>query len=203
MADGMSQSALVSLAMKSLGESVLILDQAGTILYANPAAAKLYGYGTNELIGMAVENLNATKNPGSRKATIWTSVTRHGYWEGVRWKRHRKGQEFPVHLRVYAMNNEKGRPIGMVGLIRRLSEKTVPPDVARRLARLTQREQEILRMVAKGLRNREIAAQLGLSTKTVEAHRAHVMQKLGIPRLAPLVRFAQEAGMMEDEVSPT
>jgi FixJ family two-component response regulator len=58
-----------------------------------------------------------------------------------------------------------------------------------RLARLTQREREVLDDIVSGLRNREIAEKLGVSIKTVEAHRAKVMQKTGAASLAELVQL--------------
>lgn len=60
---------------------------------------------------------------------------------------------------------------------------------------LSSREQEILALVAAGLRSREIAERLGLSVRTVEGHRAAIMQKLGVKNLAGLLRFAQTLGV--------
>src|SRR6201999_3370548 len=61
-----------------------------------------------------------------------------------------------------------------------------PPDD------LTEREVEVLRLIALGHTNTEIAAQLFLSTRTVETHRAHVQQKLRRTTRAELVRYALE-----------
>jgi RNA polymerase sigma factor (sigma-70 family) len=55
---------------------------------------------------------------------------------------------------------------------------------------LTPREMEILKLVAAGRTNQEIADQLVLSIKTVQAHRANVMDKLGLHDITHLVRFA-------------
>lgn len=56
-------------------------------------------------------------------------------------------------------------------------------------ATLTPREQEVMRLVVAGKANKAIAAELGVSTKTVEGHRAHVMEKMGADSLAALVRM--------------
>jgi two-component system, NarL family, response regulator NreC len=61
---------------------------------------------------------------------------------------------------------------------------------------LSEREHEILRLLALGHTNQEIASQLYLSVRTVETHRAHIMQKLRISTRAELVRYALERGVL-------
>jgi two-component system, NarL family, response regulator NreC len=68
-----------------------------------------------------------------------------------------------------------------------------PPDD------LTEREVEVLRLIALGHTNAEIAAQLYLSVRTVETHRAHIQQKLGRSTRAELVRYALDHRLLEDE----
>jgi DNA-binding NarL/FixJ family response regulator len=62
-------------------------------------------------------------------------------------------------------------------------------------ALLTEREREVLRLLAQGWRTKEIADSLGISAKTVETYRARVMMKLRIDTLAGLVRFAIRTGI--------
>lgn len=64
-----------------------------------------------------------------------------------------------------------------------------------RLARLTPREREVMEQVVAGRHNREIAAEMGISARTVEVYKARLMDKLDVRRVAELVRFAmrQEA----------
>lgn len=64
-------------------------------------------------------------------------------------------------------------------------------------ATLSEREQEVLRMVAMGYTGREIADKLSLSIKTVDTYRARGMEKLGLRSRAALVRFAITYGLME------
>lgn len=62
-------------------------------------------------------------------------------------------------------------------------------ELQRRLAALSEREREIFRLVTDGLQNREIARVLGLSIRTIEAHRASLMEKLKTERAAELFRM--------------
>lgn len=62
-------------------------------------------------------------------------------------------------------------------------------DFESRLARLTPREREVLDLLISGKGNKEIAFQLGLSRKTVDIHRAHVMMKMGVDSLLDVARM--------------
>lgn len=65
-----------------------------------------------------------------------------------------------------------------------------------RLANLTARERDVLIQVARGGSNKDIAASLGISVRTVESHREALMKKLGIRGVAGLTRFAIDAGLL-------
>jgi len=65
-------------------------------------------------------------------------------------------------------------------------------QLEQRYRRLTPRERQVMTMVVDGKLNKQIASELGLSHKTVEVHRAHVMSKMEAPSLAALVRMAME-----------
>lgn len=65
--------------------------------------------------------------------------------------------------------------------------------LAGRLQRLTQREREVMEQVVAGRHNREIAADLGISPRTVEVYKARLMDKLDVRRVADLVKLALEA----------
>jgi DNA-binding NarL/FixJ family response regulator len=64
------------------------------------------------------------------------------------------------------------------------------------LASLTPRQQQVLKLVAEGLSNKQTAARLHLSAKSVEAHRSAIMQRLKIRDVAGLVRFAIKTGLV-------
>src|SRR4030043_1438537 len=64
---------------------------------------------------------------------------------------------------------------------------------------LTQREREILKLIAEGYKNKEIAADLCISVKTVEKHRANLMEKLDLHSIQALTTFALEKGIVDRE----
>ena len=63
---------------------------------------------------------------------------------------------------------------------------------------LTVRQRDVLRLVVQGKRMKEVAAILGLSTRTVETHKYELMQSLGFHSTAELVRYALEEGLLHD-----
>ena len=85
-----------------------------------------------------------------------------------------------------------------------LDAGTANPRAAGPGGELSERELAVLRLVALGYTNAEIAAELYVSVRTVETHRAHVQQKLGIKARADLVRYAREHELLEgnEETGP-
>jgi DNA-binding NarL/FixJ family response regulator len=73
-------------------------------------------------------------------------------------------------------------------------------SVAQELRVLTPREMEVLTLVAEGMTNQDIADHLNISIKTVQAHRANVMDKLGLHDITQLVRFALRHGLIAADV---
>ena len=69
--------------------------------------------------------------------------------------------------------------------------------------RLSSREAEVLQLIAEGQANKQVAAELGISVKTVEKHRQRLMEKLNIHDTAGLTRYAIAAGIIESSVQFT
>jgi DNA-binding NarL/FixJ family response regulator len=82
---------------------------------------------------------------------------------------------------------------------RQLAEAIANPPPPPATAELTARQEEVLRLVARGGSSKEIARQLGLSIKTVETHRAQIMERLDIHDLAGLVRYAVRNGLVSSD----
>ena len=80
-----------------------------------------------------------------------------------------------------------------------LKQSQSPPPAERKTAELSPRETEVLRLVALGYSAQQIASELGISVSTVETHRAHVSEKLGLHGRAQLVRYALNVGLLGNE----
>jgi DNA-binding NarL/FixJ family response regulator len=95
----------------------------------------------------------------------------------------------------------KGNAFFSPGISRRLREQYQAsinlPRGERKEFKLTTREQEILQLIAEGHTNRQIAAGLRISNKTVEKHRQQLMDKLDIHDIAGLTRYAIDKGVIE------
>lgn len=82
-------------------------------------------------------------------------------------------------------------------IVGRLARARTSPRAAS-AAELSEREQEVLRLIAWGHSNKEIAAQLGISVKTVEAHKANAMEKLDMRGRTDIVRYALLQGWLQN-----
>jgi DNA-binding NarL/FixJ family response regulator len=102
----------------------------------------------------------------------------------------------------------KGNKFFSPSIAKRMSDSLNKPRdrdglVKANAARLTSRESEVLQLVAEGSANKQVAAALGISIKTVEKHRQHLMDKLNIHDTAGLTRYAISAGVIESSVQLT
>jgi two-component system, NarL family, invasion response regulator UvrY len=99
-----------------------------------------------------------------------------------------------------------GQPEDLLAAIHAVArgERVVPPHIEQLLASgdgdparsLTARELQVMEMLARGLTNREIAEHLGISGKTVDTHRGHVLKKLGVRNNSELTTFAVKHGFI-------
>ncbi|MDX2111014.1 MAG: response regulator transcription factor [Verrucomicrobiota bacterium] len=86
-------------------------------------------------------------------------------------------------------------------IVQRMPELLTSPDDQQSLDCLTAREREILQLIAEGLTTKEIADKLGISARTADVHRTHIMQKLGVHNVAGLTRQAVSFGLVSADVS--
>jgi DNA-binding NarL/FixJ family response regulator len=96
-------------------------------------------------------------------------------------------------IRVFLTSHSSPKPASDIQRSTRKGQ-----ELARELERLTPREMEVLKLVAEGHTNQQIADLLVLSIKTVQAHRANVMEKLELHDITHLVRFAIRHGLIPE-----
>ena len=104
----------------------------------------------------------------------------------------------PAELRRAVRAVHRGESYFPAAVTARLSEAHEPAEEAPHVtAVLSPREREVLTGIAQGLTNKQIAAMLGISHRTVETHRESLMVKLGVRTVAGLTKLALEEGLLE------
>ena len=103
---------------------------------------------------------------------------------------------------------EKGNTFFSPSIARRVHDLCPPSPNGRATVKkgktvLSSREVEVLQLIAEGKANKQVARELGISIKTVEKHRQHLMSKLDLHDTAGLTRYAIAAGIIESRVQMT
>ena len=105
----------------------------------------------------------------------------------------------PIEYVLSAVETVRAGGMFFASRVRAKSGAPLPAGAKRPLdVPLTEREQEIARLVAAGQMSKEIAAKLNLSVRTVEKHRANIMEKVGVREVASLTRWCIQAGLVDD-----
>lgn len=171
------------------------------IVASNRAFSDLTGYEPDEIIG---RNCRFLSGPGTEP---WlTEVITNGVLERkpvlVEILNYKKdGTPFRNAVVVAPIFGEDGELEYFFGSQVELDEESKGPSVnrseraVRKVKELSRRQLEVMSMVAGGLRNKQIAYELGLSEKTVKMHRGIAMEKLGVSSAADMIRLAVEAGI--------
>ena len=97
---------------------------------------------------------------------------------------------------------EDGVFVGYMGTAMDVEERrtrmfTPDRESVRLVFALTERERQVLVLIAGGKSTKEAAAQLGISYKTADSHRSRILEKLGVHETASMVRYAIRAGLIE------
>ncbi|WP_343347969.1 LuxR C-terminal-related transcriptional regulator [Sphingomicrobium sp. XHP0239] len=171
------------------------------IVACNDAFVELSGYDRKEILG---RNCRFLAGPGTEP---WLSETIR---EGVRERKpvlveilnyKKDGTPFRNAVVVAPIFDDDDELEYFLGSQVELSDNSPGPSTSRRIQSaemvktLSPRQRQVMQMVASGLRNKQIAYELGLSEKTVKMHRGLVMEKLNLRTSADLVRTAVEAGI--------
>jgi DNA-binding NarL/FixJ family response regulator len=92
-------------------------------------------------------------------------------------------------------NGQLGGYVGRLAVVSPREERI--RSTVRELAILSTRERQVLELIASGCATKEAASKLGISYKTADSHRSHVLKKLGLHETASVVRFAIRSGLIE------
>ena len=172
-------------------EAVVVVDLKGNITHWNAYAEELYGWKRQEVVGRRVTML-AAPSMAKTGETVLAALLSGSTWVGAFTNKHRDGSEVEVFA-IVAPVMRRGKLAGSFGV-------SVPVSVAlrdgERLARLTAREREVLRLTAEARKTNAIATILGLSRRTVEFHLGNIYSKLGISSRGELMLFAIRNGLV-------
>lgn len=167
------------------------------IIAANHAFEQLTGYRETELIG---HNCRILSGPDTEPAG--SSALRHAVATAsptiVELTNYRKdGTRFRNAVMIAPVLDAEGKPAFFVGSQMEViaDQRELPrASAAARLEALTSQQQAVLRLMARGLRNRQIAEAMRLTEKTIKMHRGALVRRLGVATSAEAIRLAIEAG---------
>lgn len=121
LSDTAEKLKLYSRALEEAIDGIQIVDLEGHIVYSNKSVEDIYGFSVEELLGKHVNEMNVDKNFAS--TTILPAVRVAGRWNGELMASHKSGREFPVWLSASLVRNAEGEPVGMVGIMRDITER--------------------------------------------------------------------------------
>ncbi|MEP7315782.1 MAG: LuxR C-terminal-related transcriptional regulator [Sphingomicrobium sp.] len=170
------------------------------IVACNTAFCDLTGYGPDEVVG---RNCRFLSGPGTEpwlSEEIRRGVREHRpvLVEILNYKRN--GQPFRNAVLVAPIYDEHDQLLYFLGSQLEIGADSSTSSSMRRIRAaemvkaLSPRQSQVLKLVANGLLNKQIAGELGLAEKTVKMHRAILMDRLGLKTTADLIRLAVEAG---------
>lgn len=171
------------------------------IIACNDAFCALTGYAASEVIGRNCRFLSGAGPQPWLSHVIGNGVEQHRpvLFEVINYKR--DGSPFRNAVLVAPVYDDVDQLLYFIGSQVEIGANEPGLSLERQaragklVATLSPRQHEVLRGMAAGLRNKQIAAELGLAEKTVKMHRAIMMQKLAMPSTADLIRLAVEAGL--------
>jgi two-component system response regulator NreC len=108
-------------------------------------------------------------------------------------------EELLTAIRMVAGGNAYLYPAATKRLMGEYLDRSLKGDSGGNLETISDREKEIVSLVAKGYSNKEVADQLVISVKTVESHKANIMEKLGLKTRPDLVKYAMKKGLLNFE----
>jgi DNA-binding CsgD family transcriptional regulator len=170
---------------------MVLADDARRYVAANPAACLLFRLPEQEIIKRRIDDLTPPENQ-SQVDTLWRAFVREGTQRGTFELLMPDGAKVRVDYSATA-NIEPGRHLSIF-LFPPGDRERRPPERLGARAILTEREREVLTMVAMGMGSSWIAATLGVSRSTVETHVRHCLDKLRARNRAHAIALGLHAG---------
>ena len=170
------------------------------IVAANAAFTRLTGYERNEAVGRNCRFLAGAETDAAQSAILREAIAsgRPAFAELLNYRK--DGSTFLNAVMIAPLLDAAGNLRYFVGSQMEIGDggRDRRREASSLLRALTPRQQQVLRQMALGLRNKQIAARLEISEKTVKMHRAALLERLGAATSADAVRLAVEAGLQLD-----
>lgn len=167
------------------------------IVAANDGFVRLTGYALDEVIGRNCRFLAGRGTDAEQTEILRQAIAdaRPVFAEIVNYRR--DGSAFANAVMIAPLFDSRGTLRYFVGSQMDVGDKARARDggADRRLAMLTRRQRQVLKEMALGYRNKQIAHRLGISEKTVKMHRAALLKRLEATSSADAIRMAVEAGL--------
>ncbi len=168
------------------------------IIAVNHAFERLTGYTETELLGRNCRLLAGPKTSRSRSAALARAIATSTPLVVELINYRKDGSKFLNAVMVAPLFDEEGRLAFFMGSqmeVRESREDVGRTAAAERISSLTPQQQAVLRLMAQGMRNRQIGEALGLAEKTIKMHRSALVKRLGLVTAAEALRLAIEAGL--------
>lgn len=170
------------------------------IVAANDAFCRLTGYSKKEILGRNCRFLAGPGTEAHARAELARSIAA-GESVLVELTNYRKnGSAFRNAVMIAPVRDHAGSPTYFIGSQMDVSDRLDLTGTRVRKAQalvssLTSRQREVLELLIRGMRNKQIAGLLGIDEKTVKMHRARLLDRLGAPTSADAIRIGVEAGV--------
>lgn len=175
------------------------------IIYANAVFEALTGYGEAEILGRDCRFLQANDQDQAAKKQIRNALLDERPVRAVLRNYRKDGELFYNELFINPLFDENGIAthfIGCQNAVASPANATLCFQAGKLFGRLSAQEKEVFRRVASGRSNKEIAAELELSPRTVEKYRLNMQRKMQTNSLATPVRYAVALGIDIGTVKP-
>lgn len=194
---------------ETLHDAIFIIDREGFVQYVNCAAASLLKSKAGNIIGRPLRTLFPAETYSMQKR----SLDRVFHEKSTCYSEDKivfPGAEIWLDTHLIPIKDREGNVTSVLGISRDTTDRKNPrPDITRtgspqstntsrqEIDMLTNREKEIVGLIASGMTNKEIAENLCISVKTVDTHRTRIMKKMKAKNTACLVRFAINTGLLQ------